>query len=229
MDPIKNPYTPGAGTRPSELAGRDEQIDSFKVLLSRIRDGRPEQSQIVTGLRGVGKTVLLNTFEDYSESAGHLSAFRELTPESSLPELLSKDVQRLLRDLKLSRKLADAVRSGLSNLSAFKLTDPNGFVFSIDVRKFQERQLTDDFTELFLQLGNAAQQKHAGIVFFLDEIQFAKEAVIPRAYQRPASSCAEATPTYARRCWPAPHTRPGWRSALLRRASVPLSPHRSSK
>ena len=56
MDPIKNPYTPGAGTRPSELAGRDEEIKNFKILLSRLRDGRPEQSQIITGLRGVGKT-----------------------------------------------------------------------------------------------------------------------------------------------------------------------------
>lgn len=53
MDPIKNPYTPGAGTRPSELAGRDEEIKGFKILLSRLRDGRPEQSQIITGLRGL--------------------------------------------------------------------------------------------------------------------------------------------------------------------------------
>jgi Cdc6-like AAA superfamily ATPase len=63
MDPIKNRYTPGAGTRPSELAGRDEEIENFKILLGRLRDGRSEQSQIITGLRGVGKTVLLNTFE----------------------------------------------------------------------------------------------------------------------------------------------------------------------
>jgi hypothetical protein len=176
MDPIKNPYTPGAGTRPSELAGRDEEIKNFKILLSRLRDGRPEQSQIITGLRGVGKTVLLNTFEDHAESAGYLSAFRELTPESSLPELLAKDVQRLLRDLKLTKKVADAVRTGLSTLSAFKLTDPSGFELSIDLKKLQEHRLTDDFTELFLQLGRAAKEKKAGIAFFLDEIQFAKEA-----------------------------------------------------
>jgi Cdc6-like AAA superfamily ATPase len=59
MDPIKNPYTPGAGTRPNELAGRAEEIRNFRILLARLRDGRPEQSQIITGLRGVGKTVLL--------------------------------------------------------------------------------------------------------------------------------------------------------------------------
>jgi AAA+ ATPase superfamily predicted ATPase len=135
VDPINNPYTPGAGTRPSELAGRDEEIENFKVLLARLRAGRPEQSQIITGLRGVGKTVLLNTFEDHAEDAGYLTVFRELTQESNFPELLAKDVQRLLRDLKLSKKVGDAVRDGLSTLSAFKLTDPHGFALSIDVKR----------------------------------------------------------------------------------------------
>jgi hypothetical protein len=176
MDPIKNPYTPGAGTRPNELAGRGEEIGNFRVLLARLHDGRPEQSQIITGLRGVGKTVLLNAFEDYSEEAGYLSAFHELTPESSLPELLAKDVERMLRDLKLTKKVADAVRTGLTALSVFKLTDPNGFELSIDPKRLQERRLTEDFIELFLQLGGAARDRGVGIVFFLDEIQFAREA-----------------------------------------------------
>ncbi len=176
MDPVKNPYTPGAGTRPSELAGRDDAIESFKILLARLRDGRSEQSQIITGLRGVGKTVLLNTFEDLAESAGYLTAFRELTQESSLPELLAKDVQRLLRDLKLSAKVADTVRAGLSSLSAFKLKDPNGFELSVDIKRMQETPLTDDFTELFLQVGRVAKDKKVGIAFFFDEIQFVKEA-----------------------------------------------------
>lgn len=175
MDPIKNPYTPGAGTRPSELAGRDEEIENFKILLARLRAGRSEQSQIITGLRGVGKTVLLNTFEDHAEGAGYLTSFRELTHESSLPELLAKDVQRLLRDLKLSARVADAVRAALSTLSAFKLTDPNGFELSVDVKKLQEQPLTDDLIELFLQLGRAAENKRVGIAFLLDEIQFVKE------------------------------------------------------
>ena len=175
MDPIKNPYTPGAGTRPSELAGRDEEIENFKVLLARLRAGRSEQSQIITGLRGVGKTVLLNTFENHAEDAGYHTVFRELTQESSLPELLAIDVQRLLRELKLSAKVAGAVRAGLSTLSAFKLTDPDGFELSIEVRKPSEQRLTDDFVELFLQLGRAAKAKNVGVAFFLDEIQFVKE------------------------------------------------------
>lgn len=175
MDPIRNPYTPGAGTRPSELAGRDQEIENFRILIARLLAGRGEQSQIVTGLRGVGKTVLLNTFEDLAEQASYLTAFRELTQESSLPELLAKDTQRLLRELKLGAKVAAAVRAGLSTLGAFKLTDPNGFELSIDLRKLGPQQMTDDFTELFLQLGQAAKAKKVGIALFLDEIQFVKE------------------------------------------------------
>lgn len=175
MDPIKNPYTPGAGTRPGELAGRDEEIENFRVQLARLLAGRPEQSQIITGLRGVGKTVLLNIFEDHAEASGYLTAFRELTQESSLSELLANDVQRLLRELKLSAKVAEVVRAGLSTLSAFKLTDPSGFELSIDIRKVREQQLTEDLVELFLQLGRAAKGKKKGIAFFLDEIQFVKE------------------------------------------------------
>ncbi len=175
MDPIKNPYTPGAGTPPSELAGRDAEIEAFRILLARLRAGRPEQSQIISGLRGVGKTVLLNTFENHAESAGYLTAFRELTQETSLAELLAKDVQRLLRELKLSARVATAVRAGLSTLTAFKLTDPSGFELSIDVRRHSEQRITDDFVALFLQLGSAAKQKDVGIAFFIDEVQFIKE------------------------------------------------------
>ena len=175
MDPIKNPYTPGAGTRPGELAGRDGEIESFRIQLARLLAGRPEQSQIITGLRGVGKTVLLNTFEDHAEAMGYLTSFRELTQESSLAELIAKDAQRFLRELKLSAKVAATVRAGLSTLSAFKLTDPNGFELSIDIRRIQEQQLTEDLVELFLQLGGAAHTKKTGIAFFLDEIQFVKE------------------------------------------------------
>ena len=62
MDPVRNPYAPGAGQRPPELTGRDREIAQFEVVLERIARGRPERSMVLTGLRGVGKTVLLNTF-----------------------------------------------------------------------------------------------------------------------------------------------------------------------
>ena len=70
MDPIQNPYAPGAGTKPPALTGRDPEIERFGILLKRIRAGKPEKSMFVTGLRGVGKTVLLNLFEDMALSGG---------------------------------------------------------------------------------------------------------------------------------------------------------------
>lgn len=88
----------------------------------------------------MGKAVLLNTFENQAEDAGYHTIFRELTQESSLPELLAVDAQRLLRELKLSAKVATAVRAGLSALTAFKLADPNGFELTIDVRKLSEQR-----------------------------------------------------------------------------------------
>src|SRR5690606_23908152 len=63
VDPVRNPYAPGAGQRPPELAGRDRELQQFEVVLERVARGRPERSMVVTGLRGVGKTVLLNTFK----------------------------------------------------------------------------------------------------------------------------------------------------------------------
>jgi hypothetical protein len=238
VDPIRNPYTPGAGARPDELAGRDEEIENFKILLARLLLGRPEQSQIITGLRGVGKTVLLNIFEDHAESAGYLTAFHELSPETKLPELLATDVARLLRELKLSARVADAVRNGLSTLTGFKLTDPSGFELSFDLKRIPEQRLTEDFTELFLQLGGAAKDKKTGIALFLDEIQFVKEeefrariSALHRATQKrlPLTLAADGLPhipglagearSYAERLFRFPHIGalegPAARAALL--------------
>ena len=70
MDPIGNPYTPNAGSRPPELAGRADELEQFRVLVGRLKRGATEQSMVIRGLRGVGKTVLLNAFEDRAESDG---------------------------------------------------------------------------------------------------------------------------------------------------------------
>lgn len=96
MDPIGNPYTPNAGSRPPELAGREGEIEQFEVLLGRLRRGATEQSVIVRGLRGVGKTVLLNAFEDQAESEGFLTFYHELTPDTNLVDEITRDTERAL-------------------------------------------------------------------------------------------------------------------------------------
>src|SRR5215213_4133544 len=112
MDPVRNPYTPNAGSRPPELAGRDEQLEQFRILVARLKAGQTEQSVIAKGLRGVGKTVLLNAFEDLAESEGFLTYYHELTGESSLIEELARDAERALGMLKLSEKVVQKLREG---------------------------------------------------------------------------------------------------------------------
>jgi hypothetical protein len=175
MDPVKNPYTPNAGSRPPELAGRDEQLEQFRILVARLKSGRTEQSIIAKGLRGVGKTVLLNAFEDMAESEGFLTYYHELTDESSLIQELARDAERALAMLRLSDKIAQKVRDGLAHLKTIRLAGPEGFGIEVDLRDASEGTLTADLTDLFLELGAAAKEKERGVIFFLDEIQFADE------------------------------------------------------
>ena len=84
MDPVINPYAPGAGQRPPQLAGRDEQLRQFDIVLERIARGRPERSLVLTGLRGVGKTVLLNAMRSAAVRAGWGTGKLEARPEQGL-------------------------------------------------------------------------------------------------------------------------------------------------
>ena len=175
MDPVKNPYTPNAGSRPPELAGRDEQLEQFRILVARLKSGQTEQSIIAKGLRGVGKTVLLNAFEDMAESEGFLTYYHELTDESSLIEELARDTERALGMLRLSEKVMQKVRDGLGHLKTIRLTGPEDIRIEVDLRKASEGTVTADLTDLFLELGAAAKEKDRGVIFFLDEVQFVDE------------------------------------------------------
>jgi hypothetical protein len=175
MDPIRNPYTPNAGSRLPELAGRDRELEQFRVLVARLKRGATEQSMIIRGLRGVGKTVLLNAFEDRAESEGFLSYYHELTPDSSLVGEIARDVGRALGRLKLSTRALKAVHDALGQLATITLTGPDGISVTVDLGKADEGTIARDLSELLLQLGAAAAAKNSGVVFLLDEIQFAGE------------------------------------------------------
>ena len=172
MDPIKNPYTPNAGSRPPELAGRDAELEQFRVLVGRLKLGATEQSMIIRGLRGVGKTVLLNAFEDQAEAEGFMTYYHELVPGSSLVTDVARDIQASLARLKLSARAAQTMRDALSQLATIRLAGPAGIELSVDLRKADEGTISRDLSELFLQVGAAAAAKGTGIVFLLDEVQF---------------------------------------------------------
>ena len=175
MDPIANPYTPNAGSRPPELAGRAAEIEQFRVVVGRLKRGATEQSMVIRGLRGVGKTVLLNTFEDYAEAEGFLTYYHELTPDSSLVAEIARDAQAALARLKLSARAMSAIRDALAHLGTIKVVGPEGIELAVDLRKADEGTITRDLSELFLQLGGAAANKGSGVVFLLDEVQFVAE------------------------------------------------------
>lgn len=172
MDPIKNPYTPNAGSRPPELAGRANELEQFRVLVGRLKRGATEQSMIIRGLRGVGKTVLLNAFENQAESAGFMTYYHELVPGSSIVTDITRDMQAALNRLKLSQRALGSLREALSQLATIKVTVPGGIELSVDLRKADEGTISRDLSELFLQVGAEAKAKGSGIVFLLDEVQF---------------------------------------------------------
>ena len=175
MDPINNPYTPNAGSRPQALVGRDQELEQFRVLVGRLKRGATEQSMIIRGLRGVGKTVLLNAFEDRAESEGFVTYYHEMTPDSSLVGEIARDAQAAMARLKLSARATKATRDALAHLGTIKVVGREGIELSVNLRAADEGTIARDLSELLLQLGRAAADKGTGVVFLLDEVQFVKE------------------------------------------------------
>jgi hypothetical protein len=176
IDPIRNPYTPGAGSRPPALTGRDEQIEDFRVLLARLRIGRPEKSMLITGLRGVGKTVLLNTFEAIAEEAGFRTAKSEITHETELRPLIARLARRALLSISPASRMRERARRAAAIFKAFTLRLPEGIEIGVDVDALLGRgdsgDLSEDLSDLFVALGEAAAEHETGVVFLLDEVQF---------------------------------------------------------
>src|SRR3954462_8960504 len=99
MDPVRNPFAPGAGQRPPELAGRDKELAAFEVVLERVARGRPERSLVLTGLRGVGKTVLLGELRSMALRRGWGGGKIEARPDADLRRPLASALHRAIRDL----------------------------------------------------------------------------------------------------------------------------------
>src|SRR5262245_25852271 len=119
MNPIENPYAPGAGTPPPELAGRDELLEIIRIALERVRVGRPTKSILMIGLRGVGKTVLLDRMRDDAESRG-LHTMRVEAPENrSLPAILAPQLRQALLRLSQVAKAKDLAQRALRGLAGF--------------------------------------------------------------------------------------------------------------
>ena len=182
MDPIRNPYAPGAGTPPPELAGREEIRESARIALERTRIGRTAKSFMLVGLRGVGKTVLLNLIREQVEASGIYVLSIEAPESQSLPSILAPRLYTVL--LKLSRKSAakDLAQRALRGLAGFvkalKVTYRDievGLDVSPEPGLADNGNLQSDLQELFEAVGAAAQADATCVAFFFDELQYVPE------------------------------------------------------
>lgn len=179
MDVIKNPFSPGAGSPPPELAGRDPLLEQARVLLARVRARRSEKSILMTGLRGVGKTVLLNEMERMAQATDYRTIHIEAHEDKGLSAMLVPHLRKLLYDLDRMAGAGDKVRQGLrvlkSFISAIKITY-EGVDFGIDTDAEKgaadSGDLEADLPNLFTAVGEAAEERRAAVAILIDEVQY---------------------------------------------------------
>jgi len=182
VDPVRNPYAPGAGQRPPELAGRDRELEVFDVVLERVARGRPERSLMLTGLRGVGKTVLLNTLR--SQAIGRLwgTGKIEARPDQSLRRPVSAALHMAVRELAPHHRAPDRIDDFLGVLKAFalranaanaKLRDrwQPGIDVPARAGRADSGDIEIDLVELFTDAAGVATDVGTGIALFIDEMQ----------------------------------------------------------
>ena len=182
MDPVTNPYAPGAGTPPPELAGRDELRETVRVALERVRRGLPSQSVLMVGLRGVGKTVLLDNMRDAAEAVG-IHTVRIEAPESrSLPALLAPQLRQALLRLSRNAQAKALAQRGLRALAGFakalklKYADIEvGLDLDPEAGLADNGDLEQDLPALLEAVGAAAQKAGTALVMFIDELQYVAE------------------------------------------------------
>jgi DNA polymerase III delta prime subunit len=180
VDPIRNPYAPGAGQRPPELAGRDRELGGFDVVLERVSRGRPERSVVLTGLRGVGKTVLLNALRSAAVRRHWGTGKLEARPDQSLRRPLSSALHQAVREL--GRTQSEGAQQVLGVVKAFAQRDAgpgaklrDRWHPGIDVPAAQGRadsgDIEIDLVELLTDVGGLAADLGTGVGIFVDEMQ----------------------------------------------------------
>jgi hypothetical protein len=183
MDPRLNPYAPGAGNPPPELAGRDSILERAQIALDRIKAGRASRSFILYGLRGVGKTVLLNRIRLDAEAKQYVSVWIEAPEERSLPALLAPALRATLLKLSRGEALRDGAKRAMRALAGFakalKVTYSDievGIDLDPEPGVADSGDLENDLSDLLAVIGEAAAERDTIVVIYIDELQYVPEA-----------------------------------------------------
>lgn len=178
MDPVRNPYAPGAGQRPPELAGRDAELDGFDVLLERVARHRGERSVVLTGLRGVGKTVLLNALRSAAVRAGWGTGKFEARPGQPLRRPLSAAAHLAIRELGATSAEATHVLGVLKSFAQKDVADAKlrdrwqpGIDAPLVTGRADSGDIEIDLVELFTEIAGLAADSGRGVALFIDEMQ----------------------------------------------------------
>lgn len=182
MNPLNNPFSPGAGNQPPELAGRADLLHSVEILLARIKAGRSEQSMFMVGLRGVGKTVLLNRVRELAVAQGYQALLIEAHENKPLPLLLLPPLRQTLFALDRMQNVSQKVKRGLRVLRSFigavkvKVGDAEfGLDIDPETGSADSGDLEADLAELFVAVGEAAADRGTAIAIIIDELQYMTE------------------------------------------------------
>ncbi|MBA0123961.1 ATP-binding protein [Haloechinothrix sp. YIM 98757] len=182
MDPVRNPFAPGAGQRPPELAGRQRELKAFEVVLERVAKGRPERSLVLIGLRGVGKTVLLSELRSMAMRRGWGTGKVEARPDADLRRPLSAALHRAIRDLAVRHRAPERIDEVLGVLKAFALRANRSdarmrdrWQPGIDVPPAQGRadsgDIEIDLVELLSDVAELGADVGTGVAVLVDEMQ----------------------------------------------------------
>lgn len=181
MDTRRNPFAPGAGTPPPELAGRDVLVERTAVALDRIRAGRAARPSVLYGLRGVGKTVLLSTMRDAAEGEGMTVVMLEAPENRSLPGILVPALRAALLRLDRMKQASAGVKRALQALAGFAKLKVKYDDFEVALDFEPEAGLADsgdldaDLTDLIVAVGEAARERNSVVILVIDELQYVPE------------------------------------------------------
>ena len=175
-----NPYRPGAGLMPTYLAGRDDDIQNVEEMFNALISNIPTPSIVFSGLRGVGKTVLINKLQNIAEEKEIFCKHIEVEERNDFIPQIAACSQAFLRKVSTKEKFKHLIQKPLDAIKSLVVSfDPNGNIFSLSVQErelYQSNSLTQSLTEVFVTIGETAYKTETPICFFIDEIQYMKKS-----------------------------------------------------